>query len=427
MLPFRQITALVVKELIVLWKDREALALLFIMPLFFVLVMSFALEGIYSAGTRARPIELLVVNRDKGKMAEKALADLSKLEGLLLVERINDGPIDLQLAEQLIQKEEYALALLFSETFSDIALASQDSLTETDAPVVLICDPVLNNQLLASVKGMIRGVIERRIYFERVPYRLKKEIEVWKEQAAPSQHEQLNFMVQRLKEVVAPEHSNGSAKKDQVLRSTWPGGLKKTRRPTAVEQNVPAYTIFGVYFIVLTLASGFLREKVDGTFQRLLMSPMSRTVIMMGKLLPYYFVNLIQIVLMFLVGVIIFDLHLGNLAALALVSAALAASANGMGLMVAAFCKTEAQTNGLSVLLAVALSALGGMMVPTYIMPDSMKTLSMFTPHAWALAGYHDVIIRELGIHQVLTETGVLFGFTVFFFSCALWRFRFNR
>ena len=58
MLPFRQITAMAVKELIVLWKDREALALLFIMPLFFVLVMSFALEGIYSAGTRERPIEL---------------------------------------------------------------------------------------------------------------------------------------------------------------------------------------------------------------------------------------------------------------------------------------------------------------------------------------------------------------------------------
>jgi len=59
--------------------------------------------------------------------------------------------------------------------------------------------------------------------------------------------------------------------------------------------------------------------------------------------------------------------------------------------------KTEAQVNGLSVLQAITLSALGGMMVPTFIMPDLMKTLSLFTPHAWALAGYHDVIIRGLG------------------------------
>ena len=146
----------------------------------------------------------------------------------------------------------------------------------------------------------------------------------------------------------------------------------------------------------------------------------------MGKLLPYYLVNLIQIGLMFAVGVFLFDLQLGNLPALILVSLALSASANGLGLLVAALGRTEAQVNGLSVLLAITLSALGGMMVPSFLMPGFMETLSQFTPHAWALAGYHDVIIRGLGLRDVMDEAGALFGFSALFFLLALWRFRFD-
>jgi ABC-2 type transport system permease protein len=129
---------------------------------------------------------------------------------------------------------------------------------------------------------------------------------------------------------------------------------------------------------------------------------------------------------MFSIGVIVFGMDLGDVPALILVSMALSATSNGMGLFVAAVCQTEAQVNGLSVLLAVTLSALGGMMVPTFLMPGFMKTLSFFTPHAWALKGYQDIIIRGMGIRAVLPETGILLLFAVFFFGIALWRFRFD-
>ena len=208
--------------------------------------------------------------------------------------------------------------------------------------------------------------------------------------------------------------------------STSPKGFSPGRRPTATEQSVPAYTIFGVFFIVLTLASGFIQEKREGTFQRLLAAPLSKTALLLGKLFPYYLVNLIQIALMFAVGVILFGIKLGNLPAMIIISLALAAAANGLGLLVAAFGKTEAQVNGFSVLLAITLSALGGMMVPAFMMPDAMKTFSLFTPHAWALAGYHDILIRGLGVKEVLMEVEALLGFACLFFVLALWRFRFN-
>jgi ABC-2 type transport system permease protein len=210
-----------------------------------------------------------------------------------------------------------------------------------------------------------------------------------------------------------------------VLDTVPPRDFKFDRLPSAVEQNVPAYTIFGVFFIIVTLASSFLKEKSEGTFLRILAAPLSSTSLLIGKLIPYYLVNLVQIALMFSVGVVFFSLKLGNLPSLILVSLCLALTANGLGLLVASLGKTEAQINGLAVLLVITLAALGGMMVPSFVMPPLMRTLSLFTPHAWALSGYHDVLLRGLGLKAVLPESGVLLCFAAFFFLLALWRFRF--
>jgi ABC-2 type transport system permease protein len=283
-------------------------------------------------------------------------------------------------------------------------------------------------QLLASVKGAIRSVIERRAFLENLTHRLKKEFETSTAGLPPLVKDLMNqSAAKQLERRISGAPSGESGQAPVVFISTSPQGFSTGRRPTATEQNVPAYTIFGVFFIVLTLASSFVQEKKEGTFQRLLAAPLPPIALLLGKLFPYYLVNLIQMLLMFAVGVIFFGMKLGNIPALIMVSLALAATANGLGLFVASMGKTEAQVNGFSVLLAITLAALGGMMVPTFIMPDFMKTLSFFTPHAWALAGYHDILIRGLGVKEVLREAEVLLGFASLFFVLALWRFRFNE
>ena len=391
-----QILALTEKELKVLWRDREALALLFAMPLFFILVMSWALQGVYQTGSRDQPVEILVVNRDKGNEAAGILSDLENMEGLAMVESLNGEPLTMERAEALIQKGRFALALYFEEGFSGDFDKSFRDLANTPPPVALMADPALNRQLLSSIHGTVQGVIQRRVLLTR----LQPVIEMMGAEALEP----------------------GPALPE--IRMT--GGSNHETRPTATEQHIPGYTIFGVFFIVLTLASGFLREKQEGTFRRILTAPMRKTGLLAGKLIPYYLVNLVQIGLMFAVGVAIFQVRLGSIPALIVVSLALAASANGLGLLVAAIGRTEAQVNGLSVLLAVSLSALGGMMVPSFIMPKGLQLLSRFTPHAWGLDGYHDVMIRGLGVRDILLESGVLLGFAVLFFAFALWRFRFD-
>jgi ABC-2 type transport system permease protein len=422
----RQILAITRKELKVVWLDREALALLFAMPMFFILVMSMALEGVFEAGTKGRPVEVLVINADGGPLAQQAIADLKGLEGLALVEKADGVPLSLEKAEALIRRGDYPLALSFGTGFSERVLGGPGVSEGERATVTLISDPATNLQLLASVKGLIRSTIERRVLSATLPQRIKQ---AFGEQASgipldsgPSGQNG----EERFKGILLGTGKEGADRSSVAFVNDSPKGFAAGRRPTATEQNVPAYTIFGVFFIVLTLASSFLKEKGDGTFQRIMTAPLSKPALLIGKLLPYYIVNLIQIGLMFAVGVVLFDMNLGHVPALVLVSIALAAASNGLGLLVAALGKTEAQVNSLSILFAITLAALGGMMVPTFVMPGFMKTLSLFTPHAWALAGYHDAMIRGFGVTDVLPETGVLLGFAALFFSIALWRFRFD-
>ena len=411
----RQIIAIAIKELKVLWLDREALALLFAMPMFFILVMTFALEGVFQAGSKGHPIEILVVHKNGGPVADRAIADLKKMEGLILIETYEGIPLTSDKAEQLIHKGVYPLALVFPEGYTERILKNTNDPQKEKVAVHLISDPAMNFQLLATVKGAIQGAIERQVLFAKIPQRLKERLGT------------LGGMEGQLENLMGDTNVSEREKSGVVFIHTFPKGFNVGRRPTATEQNVPAYTIFGVFFIVLTLASSFLQEKKDGTFQRILAAPLSKTALLIGKLLPYYVVNLVQIGLMLCIGIVVFGIKLGNLPALVIISFALAAAANGLGLLVAALGKTEAQVNALSVLLAITLSALGGMMVPTFIMPDLMKTLSLFTPHAWALAGYHDIIIRGLGTKDILSEMFVLLGFAFIFFVIALWRFRFDQ
>lgn len=422
----RQIIAITLKELKVVWLDREALALLFAMPMFFILVMSMALQGVFEAGTKGRPVEVLVVNPGGDPLAEKAIADLKRIEGVTLIETAGGVSLSREKAEAWIRRGDYPLGLAFSAGFSERILRDPGNSESEKATVYLISDPATNFQLLASVKGAIRSTIERRILMATLPQRIRQTVE----NSVGQGHTDFQLSNQDVDKgfegIFEDSNKDGVDGSRVVFVNASPKGLSAGRRPTATEQNVPAYTIFGVFFIVLTLASSFLREKQDGTFQRILTAPLSKTALLIGKLLPYYVVNLIQIGLMFGVGILLFDMKPGHVPALILVSMALAAAANGLGLMVAALGKTEAQVNSLSVLFAITLAALGGMMVPAFIMPGFMKTLSLFTPHAWALAGYHDVIIRGLGLKDVLPETGILLGFAALFFACALWRFRFN-
>jgi ABC-2 type transport system permease protein len=392
----------------------------------FILVMSFALQGAYDRFDSTNPVELLVVNNDTGDLAKEAIVLIRELPEIKVIE---NGAYTSEKAEELIVNDTVNIALIFPEDFSlRVQEAATDPMAQK-ATVRFIIDPAGGVQLLGSVEAVAQGAIERIAARSQAPLQIQYGFTSIEESAPIARQTAIKEVGASFIEGVQKQGGlDGIGSSGVEFKETVPSAFRITKLPNSVEQNVPGFAIFGVFFIMQTIGLSFLKERQLGTYNRLLVAPLQRAVFMIGKLVPYYTINLVQIVLMFGVGVVIFHMGLGNdLGALIAVSLATALAATTLGLLIARIGKTEEQINGLGILISVTLAAVGGMMVPTFMMPRIMQKIAFVTPHAWALSGYHDVIVRGLGIDAVWPEVLVLVSFAALFLILAIVPLRFNR
>ena len=167
--------------------------------------------------------------------------------------------------------------------------------------------------------------------------------------------------------------------------------------PTSVQQSVPAWSLFAMFFIVIPLSVTFIKERQLGALTRLKTTPVPPLVVMAGKAIPYFIINQLQIALMLAVGFCSAapwrrGASAGNSPvgiALLTVSASLAAV--GFGLMTAMFCKTTEQSTTFGGTSVIVFAALGGIMVPKFLMPQFMQSLSIISPLSWGLDGFLDI------------------------------------
>jgi ABC-2 type transport system permease protein len=413
----RHILALTWKDLKILVRNRSALLVLFAMPAGFVLVMTAATSGLYGADQSAVPV--LVVNEDQGSISTQVIDGLKAAKGFNVETEWEGQTLTLAKAEELITSGKRELAVIFPPDFSQniISDTSASLNSQSGATIQLMLDPSLSQQFTGPIIGTLQGLVSQALTPVGIEHLLQ--------QVAPGMPpEQQQAIVKQ-----AQQKTMSGVSIEQIT----PPGLAVRQFPNTTQQNVPGYTLFGVFFICQVIGLSFIREKQDGTFRRLLVAPISKTALLIGKLLPYYLVNLVQIVLIFAAGIWIIPLmgfpalNLGtHPEGLVLVSLATAAAASGLGLLVASLVKTPEATGGLGALIAVMMAAIGGCFVPTFVMPQFMQTLSKIVPHAWALQGYQDVLIRGYSAGQVMPEVGALMVFAVIFFGFALWRFKFD-
>ncbi|MEJ2757344.1 MAG: ABC-2 transporter permease [Anaerolineales bacterium] len=425
----KQIFAITWKDWQVLVRDRGGMVALFLMPIMFILVMSAAQQNMYEPVTEENPLEILVVNNDSGEVAADAITALEGVDGMESVTSHDGQALTQAAAEQLIVDGVYDVAVVFPEDFSGKVQAAAEDGNMEQAVVTFIADPGTSSQFLAPIRGALEGFIREQAAYAQMPLRLEAG---FAQLATECPSEQAPFVGQVGDLFIngmmnEEENTSGSSNIGVRFEQSAPAAYEITDFPTSAEQNVPGYTIFGVFFIVQVLATSILSEKQEGTFRRLLVAPLSRTALLLGKVLPYYVVNLIQVSSMFAIGHFVFKMGLGHAPlAMVMITLAAAAAATGMGLLVATLGKTPEQIGGLSTMLALTLAAVGGVMVPTFAMPEIMQNISKISPHNWALSGYQDVIVRGLGLADIWQNVGVLGGFALVFFLFAVWRFRFQ-
>jgi ABC-2 type transport system permease protein len=161
----------------------------------------------------------------------------------------------------------------------------------------------------------------------------------------------------------------------------------------------------------------------------LLAAPVPRWQALVGKLVPYFLIALVQLAFLFGLGIGVFGMHVaGSFVALAALSVALALVATSFGLLVSSFGGTERQIGSTVPVVILVMGLLGGCMFPRVFMPAFMRTIGNAVPQSWALDGYYDVLVRQgTGLVEVAPQLAALLAFAVGFALLGLWRFKFEK
>lgn len=167
-----------------------------------------------------------------------------------------------------------------------------------------------------------------------------------------------------------------------------------------------------VMFLLFGASSGggsLLEECESQTLERLMTTKLSMDQLLLGKWVFQTTLGMFQITVMFLWGWLVFSIDLwGHLDGFLLMSLVTTSAAASFGLLLATLCRTRGQLSGLSVITILTMSALGGSMVPRYLMSDALRNAGNLTFNAWALDGFDKVFWRDLPVSSLWPQVSVL-------------------
>jgi ABC-2 type transport system permease protein len=186
-----------------------------------------------------------------------------------------------------------------------------------------------------------------------------------------------------------------------------------------------------MFFIAVPLSTTLVTERQQGTLLRLRALNVPLSLQLGGKLLPYFCISLMQVALMLLVGMFMVPLLGGDALmlgssplALFVIAACSAFAAVGFGLLVAALVKSAAQATTFTGICNIVMAALGGVMVPRFVMPPAMQDIGLASPLAWGLEGFLDVLLRQGDCSAILAEASALIAFGIATSTIAVWQLR---
>jgi ABC-2 type transport system permease protein len=414
------------KDLQVFVRDRGSVFMLFLLPFVFILVLSMAMQGMKlgetsTAGPTALP--LTVVNNDpQGQAAQNFLAAL-QAGGKVKIILEDQAKVEDRMTDAALR-----YALFIPADFSAQIAASQQTTLR------LAVHPINDETDVQTV--------ERAIARASREYMISEYLNSGLEQMAAMQAADPNadtaFSKERIQQQVAAQ---GAAAAEhpliKVVTTTpaKPGDEMKAALsiPSYSEFAVVGMTVLFVFLAAQVTARSIFDEKREGTFRRLLASPISKPSLLGGKLLPNFILVLIQIAVLFFTGGVVIRLiglkPLGfnvDWPTLIIISLAAALCSTSLGIFIAALAKTEAQIGAFSSIALFLAGMLGGSFVPLFLFPEGLENLARVVPLYWANQAYFGLFFRGQTLVELLPNVGVLLGFSALFFGVGLWRFKFD-
>jgi len=163
-----QILAITWKDLKIFFKDRGGMIVVFLQPMMFIIVMSYALSGLFSAGDD-RPIQILTVNEDQGTQAATIIRKLDEMKAFAVETTWEGKVLTRSEAERLIVEGKRRLALVFPSDFSEVLEQDPAAQKRRTTKVLLIVDPATSSQFVEPILGTLRGLLQQTTYTAMMP------------------------------------------------------------------------------------------------------------------------------------------------------------------------------------------------------------------------------------------------------------------
>jgi ABC-2 type transport system permease protein len=381
------------KDIKLFFSDKRAVLLTFLMPILLISLFAFAFGGSGSRNSKPKAIKLLVTDIDNSTDSKSVISKLDSLSGLTLIPKAIDE------ANDLVRKGKYVGVLILDKGFQD-SINAGNSL-----PMELKYDAVREIEM-----GMLHSVLMQNLMSSVGKKSIKAKMNSYFD-------ENFSGMPSGIKEKIFDDMNSGNSNMNNSMNVNM--SLKMTsiikedtkKGNLGLIQAVAGTAIMMLLFSIAAIGGGLLDEKESGTLKRLLYSPLKPTDILFGKMGAALVLAILQLVVMFVFSWVVFGLPIfKDITSLLLMILTTAFAVSSFGIFLVAIAKTRQQLQGLSTIIILTMSAVGGSMIPIFVMPAIMQKIAMVSVNYWGIQGFYDIFWRNLPLIDILPKMGILIG-----------------
>lgn len=404
----------ILKDMRILTRDKLGLVFMFVMPIVLAIVIT-AVQNSTFEMLNTNQVPMLICNRDTGEAGRQMQTAIEKV-GMFKLKQVTPTATDKEISGSMHTKDAVIAVIIPSDFTKKIQLHAEatakkalknfgmqsDNIivvdTGTIQPITLLYHPVLQESFRQSIQGALRSSLQ-----------------------VVQNKEVLRSMYFSLNETALPDSLEKDLINNEVNIVEIPVSRDGSRNiPNASQHNVPAWTVFAMFFIVISLGGSVVREKLNGSFVRLKTLPTNYLVALISKQLSYLFITCIQAAVVFSLGIWLFP-YMGlprldlpaDITGVVMVTLLCGWCAVSYAIMIGVFAKTQEQANGIGAVSIVLMAAVGGLLVPSFAMPDSFQFVMKLSPLHWCLEAYYGLFLEGGKLKDVVLNIIPLLGITL--------------